>query len=60
MTDLTEELSILNGIPRWKWERLKAFIDAQFRDIEKENVLAINKDALSGYLIVVDEAKLKT
>lgn len=50
MVDLTKELAVLNGIPRWKWERLKAYVDAQFAEIEKQDVLALNKDALSGYL----------
>ena len=59
MVDLTKELAVLNGIPRCKWERLKAYVDAQFAEIEKQDVLALNKDALSGYLIVIDEAKLQ-
>lgn len=39
MVDLTKELAVLNGIPRWKWERLKAYVDAQFAEIENKTSL---------------------
>lgn len=58
MLDLSKELSALWGIPRWKWERLKACVDAQFEKKEKENVLEMDKDVLRERLVSVDELEL--
>ena len=60
MTDMTKELSALDGIPYWKWAKLKAYVDSQFEVSKKENVLAVNKNTLRNHLIDLAELELET
>lgn len=60
MLDLTRELSVLKGIPKWKWVKLKACVDALFERAEKEHALEINEDVLRERLVSSNEFYLNT
>ena len=60
MLDLSRELKMVEGMPRWKWERFKACVDAMYERAEKEHALRIDMDVLKERSISRDEFQLET
>lgn len=44
--DYSKEINVLNGIPYWKWCKLRTCIDRHFARQQIENTLVISKSVL--------------